>query len=298
MWNRSITLLLLTIACASAGYSQEFANGVQLTTMKAPFVLRILGQDLDIRQANADQEKAYFSMTSGTTKLNVSVFIEPIGDCKTAVECRDHVLGAGNPRWGGLQDLKKGKMGEASYFEFYRPEVDGKPVKMLDMYAEFVRDGYWLDMHISKVLYDEKDHALFESVVSSAQLISKSDKTAAAFDSTMGDGLSATGGWLAVWDKAKCSESYAGLSSVTRSGTSEANWTAYCKKTTSYLGPLLMRQPIAATFTNSPLSKTDRPLGVVAYYSEFTNRPAGLVEVVPVLLEKNGRWAVTNYLLQ
>jgi hypothetical protein len=60
------------------------------------------------------------------------------------------------------------EIGDVSFFEFYRPAVQGQPVKMLDMYAEFVRDGYWIDLHISKVLYKKSDHALFEDLVKSA----------------------------------------------------------------------------------------------------------------------------------
>ena len=36
---------------------------------------------------------------------------------------------------------------------------------MLDMYAEYVDQGYWVDVHISKVSYQKDDHALFEKVI-------------------------------------------------------------------------------------------------------------------------------------
>ena len=78
------------------------------------------------------------------------------------------VLKAGNPAWGEYQDLLTSEIGDVSFFEFFRPEVQEMPVKMLDMYAEFVRDGYWIDLHISKVLYREQHHILFENLIRSA----------------------------------------------------------------------------------------------------------------------------------
>src|SRR5205085_4371422 len=104
------------------------------------WILRILGQDLDITnvQAKPDEASAYFMMKSNTTQLNVSVFIEPVNKCTSSDGCRDYVLGLGNPAWGKYQDLAKGKIKDFSYFEFYRPEAAGQPLKMLDMYAEFV----------------------------------------------------------------------------------------------------------------------------------------------------------------
>jgi hypothetical protein len=168
----TIFLCLGTIASA-----QEFIDGVDLTTTKAPWTMRILGNDLDITnvQAKPDEASAYFMMAGGSTKLNVSVFIEPVDECKSGEECRDHVLNLGNPAWGKFEQLAKGKIKDFSYFEFFRPEVQGQPVKMFDMYAQYVSEGFWVDLHISKVLYTKEDHALFEKLVNSVVFIPRKD---------------------------------------------------------------------------------------------------------------------------
>ena len=83
------------------------------------------------------------------------------------------VLRLGNSAWGKYQDLVKAEIGDTSYFEFYRPSVLNQPLKMLDMYAEFVHQGYWVDLHLSKVLYTKADHVLFEKLVRSATFVSK-----------------------------------------------------------------------------------------------------------------------------
>ncbi len=115
----------------------------------------------------------YFFITNDSTYLNASVWIEPVGKCKTSRECRDMVWKLGNPAWGEFQNPVLSEIGSVSYFEFYRPSVQGQPVKMLDMYAEFVKDGYWVDLHMSKVLYKKDDHSLFEDFVRSAVFESK-----------------------------------------------------------------------------------------------------------------------------
>ena len=112
--------------CGSVCLAQDgFVDGVKLTTIKAPWMLQILGNDLDVTkvQAKPDQQSAYFMMVSESTQLNVSVFIEPVDKCKTSEECRDHVLSLGNPAWGKFEQLANGKIKNSSYFEFYRPEV-------------------------------------------------------------------------------------------------------------------------------------------------------------------------------
>jgi hypothetical protein len=37
-----------------------------------------------------------------------------------------------------------------------------------------VQDGFWVDLHLSKVQYSERDHALFEAIVKSIRFEAKS----------------------------------------------------------------------------------------------------------------------------
>lgn len=278
-------------------FAQGFIDGLDLTTTKAPWTMRILGNDLDITnvQAKPDEASAYFMMASKSTKLNVSVFIEPVDKCKTGEECRDHILNLGNPAWGKFEQLTKGKIKDFSYFEFYRPEVKGQPLKMLDMHAQYVSGGYWVDLHISKVLYTKADHALFEKVVNSVEFVPRKDTRNTPFDAQSGKGRSAAASWLGLWGQTKCKESYAALSSVSRENIGETEWFGYCLRIVQDLGANRSRKPIAAAFARSLPEKTDRPLAVLAYHSTFANQPS-VVELVALMLETNGTWSVTNYI--
>ncbi len=298
---RRFLLLSLTILfiCTGRSFAQsDFVDGVQLTTIKAPWSMRIMGNDLDLTNAQAkpDEASAYFMMASESTKLNVSVFIEPVDKCKTAEECREHILNVGNPRWGKFEQLANGKLKDFSYFEFYRPEVEGVPVKMLDMYAQYVSDGYWVDVHISKVLYTKADRALFEKVINSIVFIPKKATPAVSdFDTQLAKGQSAASAWLSLWDKNKCKESYASLAPLTKENIGETEWFGYCLRTIQDLGANKSRQPIAAAFARALPATTDRPLAVLAYHSTFENQPS-VVEITALMLQKDGSWSVTNYL--
>jgi hypothetical protein len=300
LWKNTTLTFSLILVCAIGAVGQgDFQNGVEVTTLKAPWILRILGQEIDISdvQAKPDQTSAYFMMSSEVTKLNVSVFIEPVDKCKTTEACRDYVLGLGNPDWGKYQDLEKGTLGSASYFQFYRPQVKGAPVNMLDMYAEFVKDGYWVDMHISKVMYEKKDHELFERVVNSSMFVPKASNQSTPFDVQLAKAQRGTETWLLLWDTLKCKESYTAMSTTTRKDLSEKDWVDYCKTYAGGLGKNNSRKLIAAAFTSSTDPKTDRPLAILAYQADFKKK-SGVVELVGLLLEKDGGWVVTNHLLQ
>ena len=170
-----LAVILLAPALISA-QAKELGNGkFSFTTPNAPWELVITAKGFGIgrEQLKPDDASGYFLLANGATLYNASLFIEPVGKCKTSKECRDMVLKAGNPAWGKYQDLVVAELGDVSYFEFYRPAVQGHPVRMFDMYAEFVKDGYWVDLHISKMLYDKSDHIAFEDLVKSVEFISK-----------------------------------------------------------------------------------------------------------------------------
>lgn len=276
--------------------AQQFVDGVDLTTTRAPWTMRMLGNDLDITnvQAKPDEASAYFMMASRSTELNVSVFIEPVDKCKTGEECRDHVLNLGNPAWGKFEQLAKGKIKDFSYFEFYRPEAGGQPLKMFDMYAQYVSEGFWVDLHISKALYTKQDHALFEKVVNSVVFILRKNVQNTAFDTQRAKGQAAAASWLSLWDQNKCKESYAALSALTRGSVGETAWFGYCLRILQDLGANRSRKPIAAAYARALPDKTDRPLAVLAYHSAFAIQPS-VVELVALMLEKNDTWSVTNY---
>lgn len=176
---RKVLLLVALIATTPMflfAQAKELGDGkISFTSPDAPWnlVLAMKGFSVSRQQVKADGSGVYFMLSNKSTYVNASIWIEPAAKCKTSKECRDMIWKAGNPGWGEFQTPLLSEIGDVSFFEFYRPSVEGQPVKMLDMYAEFVQDGYWVDLHISKVLYKKDDHALFEDLVKSASFVPK-----------------------------------------------------------------------------------------------------------------------------
>jgi hypothetical protein len=170
-----VALLLLTPALAFAQAKELPGGKLSFTTPNAPWELVITAKGFGIgrEQLRPDDASGDFLFSNSATLFNVSIFIEPVSKCKTSKECRDMVLKTGNPTSGKYEKLLLGEIGDVSYFEFYRPMVQNRPVRVFDLYAEFVKDGYWADLHISKLLYDEFDHDAFEDLVRSVEFIPK-----------------------------------------------------------------------------------------------------------------------------
>jgi len=108
-------------------------------------------------------------MTDEKTHLSVSFFIEPAIQCKDSKACRDMVWKMGNPAWENPQNVDLSEVGDISCVEFLIPSFRGQPVRQQNMYAEFVVDDFWVDLHIRKVLYTPADHELFVQLVKSVK---------------------------------------------------------------------------------------------------------------------------------
>lgn len=291
-----IAALLLSIAAAQTVVRDQ----IRLTTPGAPWIIVIDGKPLDIsdHKVKPDHKSAYFLMSPAGDGLNISLYIEPVDKCKTAVECRDFVLNTGNPAWGKYQDLAKADIGDFSYFEFYRPVAMNQPLKMFDMYAQYVSNGYWVDLHLSKAEYKKTDHVLFENLIKSIKFVPKSSPAASGdSEKHFETAQRAADKWLEMWDAGKCKESFTSLSPLAREKITEKLWVDYCGNAQKALGKLRARKPTAGTLIKSVPVKPEYSGATIRYQSAFANAES-VIEVVTLVLEKDGRWSVSNYMIQ
>lgn len=167
--NWLIVLLLILPAALTQSLDSQQAkeSSVKLVIPKAPWTVVLSGEALALnrQEIKPDGGSGYFMMVDRGTRMIASVYIEPVDRCRTSKDCRDLVWKTGNPVWQKPQNVKLGEMGEISTLELLVPEYQGEPVRQQNLYAEFVRDGYWVDVHLSKVGYQDQDHVLFETMV-------------------------------------------------------------------------------------------------------------------------------------
>ncbi len=167
--------LVVLISSVFAQSQNVGGSTINFTVPRAPWTLTLAGGALvlDDQQTKLAAERGYFLFRDTKNELSISLFIEPVSKCKTSKECRDLVWKSGNPTWKNLQNTVQSEIGEISFLEFLLPEFQGQKLNQQNMYAEFVVDNYWVDLHISKVLYKPEDHTLFEQIVKSVKFEAK-----------------------------------------------------------------------------------------------------------------------------
>jgi hypothetical protein len=290
MKHSLVFVLVVFILNSQLLAQQPVPDSIRLTAVGAPWDVVIDAPGLDIKNVATKPGGAYFLLFPNKDELNISLYIEPAEKCTTSDACRDFVLNSGNPAWGKFEGLNKAKFGQFSFFEFHRPEVQGRPLQMQDMYAQYVEKGYWVDVHLSKVLYKKEQKQLFEKLLSSIKFVPKQMKE----DKLVQQITKAAQSWLGIWGDQKCKESYAGLTSISKEAIKEPLWIEYCTAAHLGLGKLKSRDLIAVATTRSLPSKPEYSGASLRFQSTYEIRPT--VEFVSLTMEKDGTWTVSNYL--
>jgi hypothetical protein len=180
MFKRTSAAICLVLALSQLSLPNSSDNTIRLTVPAAPWTLRLPSGGFVIarEQVKPDGRHGYFSMQDKQTYLSLSLFIEPVDKCSDSKSCRDMVWKLGNPAWENPQNIVMSKIGDVHFFEFLMPSFRGQPVQQQNMYAQFVVDGFWVDMHISKILYKPEEHKLFEDIIKSVKFETKKSRGA------------------------------------------------------------------------------------------------------------------------
>ena len=101
--------------------------------------------------------------------VNISVFIEPVKDCTDPTTCRDKLWKVLQAKLDGTEQTAQGQLGEAATIEIYQPKQRNLPIHEKTLYAEFFRDGFWIDVRVGKGGFKPDDQAKLEAVVQSVR---------------------------------------------------------------------------------------------------------------------------------
>ncbi|HYX28004.1 MAG TPA: hypothetical protein VE863_05515 [Pyrinomonadaceae bacterium] len=175
-WAFIVLVLLLSGARIKAAVQEK---RLEFTFPELSWTLTIPADDFQVaqRQMRNDGRGAYYYLVDEKQGLNLSMYIEPVKDCKDSKSCRDLVWKLGNPEWGKPENVVQNEIGEVSVLELMVPKYQGMDVRQQNVYAEFVVDGFWVDMHISKVRYKPEEHRLFEQIIKAVKFEPKGKPT-------------------------------------------------------------------------------------------------------------------------
>jgi len=147
----------------------EEKGTISLWSQGSTWVLQFpgVGYKLTVERHKDDGLSHYYIFHNAALNLNVSFYIEPVSKCASSEECRRMYWENPGPAVANPQGVTFFDLNGFSIVEFTVPEFKGIKVNQFNMSGHHVRDGYWVDMHISKVLYQPKDRDVFIDFIKS-----------------------------------------------------------------------------------------------------------------------------------
>ena len=144
--------------------------------------LRVPGHNWELTFPSADwtltgtrkreNESGYYvRFEHRSTGLDVSYYLEPASQCASSEACRELFWKNPGPGYEGAADIERFEQNGFSVLKCVVPVKAGdKPVKQLNYSAHLVRDGYWIDMHLSQTTDEGRGDPLLKKFVDSVAL--------------------------------------------------------------------------------------------------------------------------------
>ncbi len=175
--------MIFIIACSSSKYLTKQNDRYELTTTHVNWIMSFPRTDLsmELKKSNPQGTAVYHMFTNKKTGLNVSFFIEPAIEFEDPVSYRDNY----KLMYENAVNMVKKEFVDYASLEYLVPEFLGRKLNQQHMNAMYVKDDYWIDLHLSKVDFKEGEQNLFYDFINCVKFLpkSKSEKYSDAQDS-------------------------------------------------------------------------------------------------------------------
>jgi tetratricopeptide (TPR) repeat protein len=114
--------------------------------------------------------------------LALSVMLEQVDHQPDLDECRQYQRDRIKAFTGkfALQDVKYWDDGRMAFVQYFIPEYQGRPVKQRNLFACFSREDVFIDVHLSKTLFEPKDEVLLSGIMATIYVADRKDSGGAA----------------------------------------------------------------------------------------------------------------------
>jgi hypothetical protein len=136
-------------------------------------VLPAKGFEIVEDQTNEARKSRQIMAVNKEKGLNLSVFMEPAPKAGDSAVVRDTYWGRARQSPLKKEGITLGKVGDFTTVQYMVPDVEGVPLEQKNLNLYLAHDGVWVDVHISKVQFTDKDQAEFDALANSIKVVEK-----------------------------------------------------------------------------------------------------------------------------
>jgi hypothetical protein len=127
---------------------------------------------LPLKEQGFSPDSSMFQLSAFNENLNLSlsIFSEKAAMEGNELACRNYYWSKSEKSPLPKENVKKYESGNVAVVEHDTKKFKGQEINFHSLNAYLANNGYWIDVHISKVLYSKKDHDIFENIVKSVSI--------------------------------------------------------------------------------------------------------------------------------
>lgn len=164
MKKRIILTLLTLIFGLSISFSQ---NSYKIPSEDWSLEIDLEGFKIEKEGLSPDESVFQLAASSPKEKISLSLFIEKANSKGDKIECRDFYWNKAKKSPLAKENIKQYETDNSAVIEHDTKEFNGQTVDFHSMNAYLTQNGYWIDVHISKIGYTKKDQKTFEKLLES-----------------------------------------------------------------------------------------------------------------------------------
>lgn len=168
---QKLAIAFLLMFLSTTVYAQE--------SYKIPsedWVLEIDLEDFKVLQKGFSSDSTAFQLMAegkNGSQFTLSIFIEKAVEQGDKEKCRDYYWTKAAKSPLEKEHLKKYETKDLAIVEHDTKKYNGQKIDYHSMNAYLSHQGYWVDVHISKIAYSKKDKALFDKICASISIALK-----------------------------------------------------------------------------------------------------------------------------
>ena len=178
---RMLLALVLCMAGVANAEMRKEADTILLSAPRSSWELKVPARGLELKseERNEDGSGVYYLYQNAGTGLIFSLYLEPAGDCRAAQDCREMAWKRPNPAIQDPREVERFDENGFAVIKYVVPSYQGATVNQLNYSAHAVRDGIWVDIHLSKSDARSEDAVLLRSFLKGISFTKRAQGTAA-----------------------------------------------------------------------------------------------------------------------
>lgn len=170
MFKKLALTILLAILSATISFSQE---KFKLPSQNWSLSIDLDGFKIESKKTSEDGYAFQLMATNKKKGLTLSLFIEPAELAGDKLVCREYYWAKSEKSPLPKENIQKSETDTVAIVEHDTKEYNGVVMDFHSLNAYLVKEGYWVDVHISKIRYKAADHTDFEKIWKSVGIVTE-----------------------------------------------------------------------------------------------------------------------------